>query len=138
MFDRFSGVYHAFGCLQRHVEEVLGSGREREAEARLLGAKYDSLPSLLQKTLDAKEGDAIVRYVTFLCAKQVRDHLQRQHREFFLSRRPHVFHLDALLGHLDDVRSDLPLATADSDAEFIQWYEAAFLKAVTQVGMVPR
>jgi len=138
VFDRFSGVYHAFGCLQRHVEEALDSDREREAEARLLGAKYDSLPSLLQKTFDAKEGDAIVRYVTFLCAKQVRDHLQRQHREFFSSRRLHVDHLDALLGHLDDVRADLPLATADSDAEFIQWYEAAFLKAVTQVGRAPR
>lgn len=138
MFDRFTGVYHAFGCLQRYVEEALADQREREAEARLLGAKYDSLPSLLQKTINAKEGDAIVRYVTFLCAKQVRDHLRRGHRKFFASRRSHLARLDALLNHLDDVRSDLPLDTADADAEFIQWYEAAFLKAVTQVGITSR
>ena len=138
VFDRFSGVYHAFGCLQRHVEEALAEDREREAEARFLGAKYDSLPSLLQKTLDAKEGDPILRYVTFLCAKQVRDHLRRRHREFFSSRRQPLAHLDALLDHLDEVRSDLPLDVADTDSEFIQWYEAAFLKAVTHVGIAPR
>ena len=138
VFDRFSGVYHAFGCLQRHVEEALADNREREAEARLLGAKYDSLPSLLQKTLNARESDAIVRYVTFLCAKQLRDHLRKRHREFFSSRKKHVAHLDTLLDHLDEVRSDLPLETADADAEFIHWYEAAFLKAVTHVGIARR
>ena len=138
VFDRFSGVYHAFGCLLRHVEEALADHWEREAEARLLGAKYDSLPSLLQKTLEARESDAIVRYVTFLCAKQLREHLRKRHREFFSSRRQHVAHLDTLLDHLDEVRSDLPLQTADADAEFIEWYEAAFLKAVTQVGIAPR
>ena len=34
--------------------------------------------------------------------------------------------------------SDLPLDVADTDSEFIQWYEAAFLKAVTHVGIAPR
>ena len=138
VFDRFSGVYHAFGCLQRHVEDALANHREREAEARLLGAKYDSLPSLLQKTLDAKESDAITRYVTFLCAKQVRDHFRRQHQKFFSSRKQPLAHLDALLDHLGDVRSDLPLDVAGADGEFIKWYEAAFLKTVTHVGTAPR
>ena len=135
MFDRFSGIYHAFGCLQRHVEEALAAQREREAEERLLGAKYDSLPSLLQKTLNAKQYDTIVRYVTFLCAKQLRDHLRREHPTFFASRRVHLGRLDALLKHLDDVRSDLPLDTAEGDVDFIQWYEKAFMKAVTKVGI---
>ena len=44
LFDRFAGVFHAFGCLRRNIEKALEDGRHDEAEMRLLGAKYDSLP----------------------------------------------------------------------------------------------
>ena len=73
LFDRYAGIYHAFGCLSRHVETAFDE--RREAEARLLGVKYDSLPSLLEKTLARDDADPIVRYVTLLCAKQLRDDL---------------------------------------------------------------
>ena len=53
LFDRFAGVFHAFGCLRRHIEQAIEAGRLHEAEARLFGAKYDSLPMLLGKSLAA-------------------------------------------------------------------------------------
>ena len=59
-------------------------------------------------------------------------------RNFFSSRKQPLAHLDALLDHLGDVRSDLPLDVAGADGEFIKWYEAAFLKTVTHVGTAPR
>ena len=52
MFDRFAGIYHAFGCLRRYIDDATEDGRAKEASARLLGAKYDSLPCLLEKTLE--------------------------------------------------------------------------------------
>ena len=138
MFDRFGGIYHAFGCLGRHVADALENDREREAEARLLGAKYDSLPQLLQKTLDDTAGDPIVRYVTFLCAKQLRDRLRREYREFFSARKTHLAALDALLGRVEELRDELPLESTGADRDFLDWYEAAFLKQVSNVGVATR
>ena len=93
LFDRFAGIYHAFGCLERAVDTALEDGRDAEAEARLLGAKYDSLPNLLEKTIERPDGDPIIAYVTFLCATQLRRELSRRHREFFRERAQHVGHL---------------------------------------------
>ena len=75
LFDRFAGVFHAFGCLRRFVDQALEEQRPNEAESRLFGAKYDSLPNLLQKELEPEDDaprDPVVRYVTFLCARQIR------------------------------------------------------------------
>ena len=76
VFDQFSGVYHAFGHLSQHVEDAIARGDDREAGARLFGAKYDSLPVLLDRLLERKASDPAMDYVTFLCAKQVRDRVQ--------------------------------------------------------------
>ena len=131
LFDRFAGIYHAFGCLERAVNTALEDGRDTEAEARLLGAKYDSLPNLLEKTVERPDGDPILSYVTFLCAKQLRHELSRRHRPFFSQRARHVEHLDELLGRLPDLRSAIDLD--DSGAEdFLQWYEDAFLRSASQ------
>ena len=107
-------------------------GRDNEAEARLLGAKYDSLPNLLQKTLERKKGDPILNYVTFLCAVQLRQELNRRHRDFFKRRTQHVKHLDELLDHLPTLRGSLQLDDVDAD-QFLQWYEDAFLKSASHV-----
>ncbi len=133
LFDRFAGVYHAFGCLQRSVENALAEGRDREADARLLGAKYDSLPSLLQKTLDQEGGDTILRYVTFLCATQVRSKLGQRHRDFFKSHKDDARRLDGLLAHLPGIRQAVQ-REAGEGADFLDWYEQAFLKPVSSSG----
>ena len=131
LFDRFAGIYHAFACLERAVDTALEDGRDNEADARLLGAKYDSLPNLLQKTLDRPEGDRILTYVTFLCARQLRQELSRRHRKFFRQRKEHVQHLDKLLDHLPTLRNSIELDDSHAD-RFLQWYETAFLTPASQ------
>ncbi|MBD3235947.1 MAG: hypothetical protein GF330_04530 [Candidatus Eisenbacteria bacterium] len=130
IFDRFAGIYHAFGCMKRYVSTAIDEGRERAAEARLLGAKYDSLPSLLEKSLTREGEDPILRYVTFLCARQVRRELQKLHAAFFRKRRKQTAQLDALIDRLDEARAMLPLDEIEGGSEFIQWYEETFLRPV--------
>jgi len=127
LFDRFAGIYHAFGCLRRHVAEAIAEGREREAEARLLGAKYDSLPELLRKSLEFEQVDPVIRYVTFLCAKQLREEVGRQHRGFLKERKPQTARLDALLARLPEVRQQVAELGFEEPDSFLSWYEDAFL-----------
>jgi hypothetical protein len=123
LFDRFAGIYHAFGCLRCAIDEALAGERPREAEAKLLGAKYDSLPSLLQRELDDPDRDAVVRYVTFLCARQVRDGVLARHPEFVAACAERTARLDGLLARLGEVRA----AVALDDGAFLDWFEPAFL-----------
>jgi len=128
LFDRFAGIFHAFGCLRRHVDTALAEGREAEAEVRLLGAKYDSLPELLRTMLAPEEADPVIRYVTFLSARQLRDTLAQRHRGFFAARAQAVARLDAWLARLDELRAALPLACDGERDAFLAWYEGCFLE----------
>ncbi|MCP3993473.1 MAG: hypothetical protein GY722_00195 [bacterium] len=128
LFDRFAGIYHSFGCLRRHIDEAIEEGREREAEARLMGARYDSLPSLLQKSLERDDGDPVVRYVTFLCARQLREAVASDHREFLKMRASHAAQLDSLLEQLPKVRQLVGDQRPGELGEFLDWYEPVFLK----------
>ncbi len=131
LFDRFAGIYHGFGCFERSIDEALGNGRENVAEARLLGAKYDSLPNLLANVLKQPDSDPILAYVTLLCAKQLRHKFGRRHEKFFGSRALHVKRLDEQLSHLPRLRSMLKLHEPEAD-DFLQWYEEVFLRPVAQ------
>ena len=126
LFDRFAGIFHAFGCLERHIAEAIEEGRGREAEARLLGAKYDSLPSLLDKTL-VSETDAVGKYVTFLCAQQVREAIAREHPELMDPTARPVVVLDQLLSRREELRQAITDQGIEDPAAFFDWYETAFL-----------
>ena len=134
LFDRFAGIYHAFGCLGRHVTTALEDGQTAEAEARLLGARYDSLPVLLEKSLEQVDADPVVLYVTFLCARQLRTSVEEDHPDFFDKQDVSVAHLDALLANADTLRDGIDLGE-DGEA-FFAWYEKAFLNhaALPEVG----
>ena len=128
LFDRFAGVFHAFGCLRRNAEKALADGRHNDAEIRLLGAKYDSLPNLLGKTLARQDGDPVLEYVTFLSAKQIRDSLEQIDGEFFRGRVSQVRELDRLIAKGIKGRGSI---FPDDDVparEFLAWFEPAFLK----------
>jgi hypothetical protein len=128
LFDRFAGIYHSFGCLRRHIEDAIENGRDRDAEGRLLGAKYDSLPSLLQKSMDREDGDPVVRYVTFLCARQLREYVSREHRQFMRERAGRTAALDELLARIPEIRG--MLSHDGRMTEFLDWYEPAFLEEI--------
>jgi hypothetical protein len=127
LFDRFAGVFHAFGCLRRHVGEAIEAGRDAEAETRLAGAKYDSLPMLLEKILKREGGDPVINYVTFLCALQLRRSLRKRHRDFFRGRRAALAGLDAQLARLTEVRKMVPMSGSDG-RKYLDWFEEMFLK----------
>ena len=137
LFDRYAGIYHAFGCLSRHIDTAFDERRETEAETRLLGAKYDSLPALLEKTLARDDADPIVRYVTLLCARQLRDDVVGRYRDFFKTRRKGLAALDRLLAQLPDLKNALPLPDDDDRSAFLDWYESAFLRPARLPGDRP-
>ena len=128
LFDRFAGVFHAFGCLRRNIEKALEDERHEEAEMRLLGAKYDSLPELLRKMLEREDGDAVLGYVTFLTAKQLRDALYKRDRQFFRDRKPLVRQLDRLIAAGVKRRDEIFLSNDAQAGAFLEWFEPVFLK----------
>ena len=130
VFDQFSGVYHAFGHLSQHVEDAIARGDDREAEARLFGAKYDSLPVLLDRLLERKASDPAMDYVTFLCAKQVRDRVQQKHRQFWKDYKNVAGQLDERLARLPGIRDSLLPDDPERD-RFIEWYERMFMTEAT-------
>jgi hypothetical protein len=132
MFDRFAGLFHSFQCLQRHVTGALRVGADREAEARLLGEKYDSLPVLLEKVLVKPDGDPVLAYVTFLCARQVVDALREVHGDFFAARAPASLRLDTRIARISELRKALPLKPSDFENGFLEWYESMFLTRIAQ------
>jgi len=125
LFDRFAGIYHAFGCLERYVCAALEDGRTAEAEARLLGSQYDSLPVLLEKSLDQDDADPVALYVTFLCARLIRKTAEQQFPDFIVEAGSATHTLDDLLVTSDRLRDSIGLDGGE-DA-FFEWFEEAFL-----------
>ena len=128
LFDRFAGVFHAFGCLHRSMEMALEDARYKEAETRLLGAKYDSMPELLRKLLEREDGDPVLGYVTFLTAKQMRDSLAKYDPQFFRDRRSLTRKLDGLIAEGIERRDRIFRPEATQAREFLEWFEPVFLK----------
>eukprot|EP01047_Picozoa_sp_COSAG01_P028051 COSAG01_NODE_1872_length_9006_cov_523.219153_4_plen_685_part_00 len=130
LFDQFSGIYHAFERLVKHVSECIEKGRDKEAETRLLGAKYDSLPEFLTKILEQND-DAVMRYVIFLCAKQAVDRIRDQYASFWDDRPKQRAQLEKLLDNCDQLGLKVELPEAERK-EFLEWYQAMFLQMIEQ------
>ena len=128
VFHQFSGIFHAFGHFQRRIKESLSAQLEMDAEWRMFGAKYDSLPELLRKVFEAEQRDPVMVYVTFLCAKQVRNWVVKQHGSFAASRSSMLDELDELIARGLAVRDEIELDQNGQDKQFLDWYEAMFLR----------
>lgn len=135
LFDRFAGIFHAFECLERSVRESLDAGRERDAEYRLFGRKYDSLGTLLDRVIDdatARRGDPVDAYVVLACAKQLLTELRRGHEDFFAA------HVDAARGltqrveQIATLRARLGAHDAGMPA-FLDWFEQWFVRRAAPV-----
>jgi hypothetical protein len=130
MFDRFAGIFHAFSRLEKHVVTALVDERYKEAVYRLFGEKYDSLPSLIRKVTDDKEGDNVNRYVTLLAARQLLERLRREYPEFFRNHRKSAAKLADQLEGIEEVKSKLTFDTPDERERFLSWFERFFLKDI--------
>jgi hypothetical protein len=128
LFDTFAGIYHAFGALERFVLEALGAGRMKEAEYRLLGKKYDSLPSLLDRVLRAEDGqDQVTRYVIALCAKQLVRRVESQHPEFRERHRQSFQSLRRRVAAAERIRDQFSFGTREDRSAFLDWFDRWFL-----------
>jgi hypothetical protein len=130
LFDRFAGVFHAFGCLEDRVRGALDDGKTREADYRLFGKKYDSLGSLLERVLaDVRRGagDKVEQYVVTLCARQLLRELGRAHPDYWAEHRDDVRALDAQLADAEPLRAALAAGGTEMPG-FLDWFERWFLK----------
>jgi len=128
LFDRFAGFFHGFGCLERAVRAALEDRREREADYRLFGCKYDSLGSLLERIVNDARIDEVERYVILLCARQVRDKIAADYPDYWRSRKPDAAELEKRLAGMDAARDELVSRHGADFHEFLAWFEPRFLK----------
>ena len=131
VFDRFSGVYHAFEQLFRHVANSIDNDDYREAESRLFGAKYDSLPELLAKTLEPEKDDVVMQYIVFLCGKQVAQRVQQHNQEFWKRYLKQRGRLETLLAEIPRLEEALPLDEHERE-ELLSRYQEMFLTMIQQ------
>ena len=136
IFDRFAGIYHSFEQLRKHIDHAIQQGLYREAEARLFGEKYDSLPALLQKILSRADGDPVMNYVTFLNANQLAKEVSGVHSEFWSTHRAEVEKLFNLLNQLPQLRCAIQLGPEVDAKAFLDWYERMFLRRTVTLAEV--
>jgi hypothetical protein len=136
-FDRFAGIFLAFGCLERSVRSALiKGGSRRDAEYRLFGQKYDSLGNLLNRVVkEAQEdkGDLVEQYLIGLCAQQLERELRREYAEFWDEFRVDVKKLREQIDATLAVRDRLVARDPKEMPAFLDWFESWFLRRATPV-----
>ena len=136
-FDRFAGIFLAFGCLERAVRASLTKGgSRRDAEYRLFGEKYDSLGNLLNRVVkEAAEdkGDLVEQYVMALCAKQLERELRREYPEFWGEYSSDVKKLRERIDVALSVRQRLVARDPKEMPAFLKWFDDWFLRRATPV-----
>ncbi len=125
VFDRVAGVFHAFERQYRRLSTAIGKGETKDAQATLFGTKYDSLPVLLQKIAEEEDRDAVMSYLTFLCARQLLSRIESDHPAFVEDCGDDRAHLTEALARLRDLRDAL-MSDDDARGPFLAWYEEMF------------
>ncbi len=130
MFDRFAGIFHAFGRLEHHVNEALQAKRDNEAVYRLFGQKYDSLPSLIDKVAGDEQADRVNRYVTLLCAWQVLQRLEKKRPDFHTRHSAEFQQLAEQLQVIDQMQAGFTFDTPTERQKFFDWFERMFFMEI--------
>ncbi|WP_431924810.1 hypothetical protein [Micromonospora wenchangensis] len=134
IFDRFAGIFHGFGALSRAVNDALDHDRSEpdprrieEARFRMFGAKYDSLPVLVEQMADDTTGEPLHRYLMVLCARQLADRVRHHHPDFWASDPAGAARLRKGLTVQAALREQLIARNDPEMTEFLDWYEPRFL-----------
>ncbi|MBN1903049.1 hypothetical protein JW926_17125 [Candidatus Sumerlaeota bacterium] len=138
LFDRFAGIFLAFGCLERSVRKSLREGKDREATYRLFGQKYDSLGALFNRIIKDNikgEGDPIDHYVTMLCARQLITEMRKDYKDYFDKNIDDYKKLIGQLDALGQIKTRIIERNPDQMPEFLEWFEHWFLRRATPVNM---
>jgi hypothetical protein len=136
-FDRFAGIFLAFGCLERAVRAALSKGgSKREAVYRLFGERYDSLGNLLSRVVketEEEKGDLVEHYVIALCAQQLFQELHREQSEFWQEHDEDCRRLHERIGCALAVRDRLIARDPDAMPAFLDWFDRWFLRRAAPV-----
>ncbi|MCB9479344.1 MAG: hypothetical protein H6684_09385 [Deltaproteobacteria bacterium] len=138
LFDRFAGIFHAFGCLENEIKKALDDANTKRIRYLVFGLKYDSLASLIDKILDLDqkdEGDPIEHYVGLLCAQQLVQECQKHHVSFWQNHSDDVQRLHLRLAAVNQLRDRL-LGRNSQDPEmvkFLDWFESWFVQRAQAV-----
>jgi hypothetical protein len=138
IFDTFAGVFHSFHALERSILSSLDEHRVREAEYRLLGRKYDSLPSLLDRVLEQPDVDAVTNYVIVLCATQLVRTVKAKGPEFVKAHKLEFRSLDAQIKKAAKIRDRLAFSTPNERTAFLEWFDHWFLTRAEPLAGVTR
>jgi hypothetical protein len=136
LFDRFAGIFHGFGSLERSIREALTTQKHRDALYRLFGQKYDSLGNLLTRLhtqAEKGEGDLIEQYVTALCSCQLVQEIRQDFREWWETHPADGQRLKQQLSVAEQLRERLVARDPERMAAFLRWFEPWFLKRAERV-----
>lgn len=129
LFDRFAGIFHAFGCLERAIKEAIDQERQKEVDSRLFGKKYDSLGHLLDRVELAQEGgDDVDRYVLVLCARQLTQWMRTEHPDYWEARASEARVLTARLDNMANALRDRVASSSADMPPFLDWFERWFMR----------
>lgn len=130
-FDRFAGIFLAFGAVECTVRESLREGRRQEATYRLFGQKHDSLGTLLARILKDtadEKSDLVEHYVMALCARQLSDELRKENPELFAEHPAEARRLREQLDAASSIRERLIAREPAKMTEFLDWFDHWFLR----------
>jgi hypothetical protein len=133
IFDRFAGMFHGFASLARSIVEDLRDGRTEEARFRMFGAKYDSLPVLIEQVARDTTGDLVDRYLMTLCGRQIADRVRRDWPDFWAGERSGAARLERALAAQADIRAQIIERNGTDMSQFLDWYEAQYLREVAEI-----
>lgn len=128
IFDRHAGIFHGFGSLTRTIVAALEEDGVDQARFRMFGAKYDSLPVLVEGVAGDAASDPLDRYLMLLCAQQLADRIRIDWPDFWAGEPAGVQRLRDGLGALAGLREDLFARNDETMASFLDWYEPLFLR----------
>ncbi len=129
LFDRFTGFFHSFACVDRSARDALDAGREREVDYRLFGQKYDSLSNLLTRVAtDDDRTDDVDRYVIVLCARQLCQELKRDYPDYWSKHAAAARALEQRLGELSVIRQRLTAQNGSDLPAFLDWFDRRFMQ----------
>ena len=128
VFAQFSGIFHAFGRLRRHLRSCFENNHVQEAVTLLLSQKYDSMPVLLEQTLSDESSDPLHAYITFLTAKQLWDEFC-DNEQTLAAHQNQAKILDQQISQgLSKYRQNLQ--TKLDSKEFLDWFDKQFLAPI--------
>jgi len=132
MFDKFAGIFHAFGRLKSHIIDAIENERFNEAKYRLFGEKYDSLPTLIDKILEDKSSDQVNKYLTLLCAQQLVTQLERDEKHFkFKKDNLEDFKMiKKKLQVINEIRDSFEFDGIEEREKFFDWFEEMFMMEI--------